>query len=211
MVPAEVHRVYITRANILDSSSVTWYNIAMNKEKICKNCKGKFIKPLNESYKQWENRIFCCKNCSNEYHGENNIVTKRTREKQSDIMKIKAPWKNKRIPQHIQDKMSISAKNRKIKIGFQKGSDHWNWKGGTSTDINKRINDLKWKEIRKIVYKRDNWTCQICKVRCRNNVLIQCHHIIPYRISEDNSLENLITLCASCHRKEEIKYYRNKR
>ena len=37
---------------------------------------------------------------------------------------------------------------------------------------------------------------------------IQCHHIVPYRITQDNSIGNLITLCRSCHIKEEWKYYR---
>jgi 5-methylcytosine-specific restriction endonuclease McrA len=60
-----------------------------------------------------------------------------------------------------------------------------------------------WNRIRKIVYKRDNWICQVCGKHCRED--IQCHHKIPYRISKDNSLGNLITLCRKCHIKEEHK------
>jgi len=37
---------------------------------------------------------------------------------------------------------------------------------------------------------------------------IQCHHIVPYRVTKDNTEPNLITLCTSCHKKEETKYYK---
>ena len=68
-----------------------------------------------------------------------------------------------------------------------------------------------WHEIRKQVYKRDNYNCQRCGVKCvakskamkypqHSKRIIQCHHITPYEQTQDNSLENLITLCIVCHR-----------
>lgn len=83
--------------------------------------------------------------------------------------------------------------------------NHWNWKGGRAGE-KERINSIEWKEIRKKVYARDKYTCQVCGKK--NPRPLQCHHIIPYRITQDNSIENLITLCCSCHVKEEHKYYR---
>ena len=59
-----------------------------------------------------------------------------------------------------------------------------------------------WKEIRKEIYKRDNWTCQECGCKCHGHGTkdkIQCHHI-DYDV-RNNEPENLITLCASCHAK----------
>jgi 5-methylcytosine-specific restriction endonuclease McrA len=44
--------------------------------------------------------------------------------------------------------------------------------------------------------------CQICHTKLQLNV----HHIVPYRITEDNSEENLITLFKSCHKKMDIMY-----
>lgn len=55
-----------------------------------------------------------------------------------------------------------------------------------------------WDQIRKTVYKRDNYYCQICGRHCGKRI-IQAHHIIPYKVSKDNSLGNLTTLCVYCH------------
>ena len=58
-----------------------------------------------------------------------------------------------------------------------------------------------WHELRKLIYKRDNWTCQECGVKCHNSkkAKIQCHHM-DYD-TKNNNPSNLITLCASCHAK----------
>ena len=85
-----------------------------------------------------------------------------------------------------------------------KGSNNPNWKGGISPEKNKRVSSAEWKELRKQIYKRDNYTCQICGKHCKKQE-IQAHHIIPYHISKDNNLTNLITLCFVCHMKEERK------
>lgn len=45
--------------------------------------------------------------------------------------------------------------------------------------------------------------CAWCGFRCRAR--LEVHHIIPYRLTRDNSLENLIPLCASCHKRIETK------
>ena len=42
---------------------------------------------------------------------------------------------------------------------------------------------------------RDNYTCQ----QCGSTERLEVHHWEPYRFSFDNSLENLVTLCADCH------------
>ncbi len=62
-----------------------------------------------------------------------------------------------------------------------------------------------WEEIAKRVYRRDNYTCQDCGVRCVGKRdkdvmrVIQCHHIESYKTSKDNSMSNLVTLCLICH------------
>ena len=127
--------------------------------------------------------------------------------------------------QTIKDKISKSLKEKgiqpKVRYCFPKGyqystdkrkeiaprgEKHWNWKGGISSK-NRRIDNPEWVSIRKRVYMRDNWTCQKCGKHCKGKE-IQCHHITPYRISLDDSLSNLITLCVKCHAREERKWHR---
>jgi hypothetical protein len=62
----------------------------------------------------------------------------------------------------------------------------------------------KWKELSKKMYLRDDKICQICE-KDLSNKKHQCHHIIPYEMSFDNSEENLITLCVKCHITEEAR------
>lgn len=116
------------------------------------------------------------------------------------------PWnKGKRWNDAQREKiMAIrSSPEYKQKLSdMRKGEKNPGWRGGTSHDRNLR-HDWKWKEARKRCYERDNWTCQDCGVKCRNKVRIQAHHLIARRDGGTDDLENLITLCASCHRKRE--------
>ncbi len=63
-----------------------------------------------------------------------------------------------------------------------------------------------WDEIRLRIYKRDNFTCQDCGIKCESKRdavfpgnVIQCHHIEKYSVAQNNSDENLVTLCLDCH------------
>lgn len=49
---------------------------------------------------------------------------------------------------------------------------------------------------RLIALRRDNYTCQQCH---RANIQLQVHHIIPTNQNGADDLNNLITLCLSCH------------
>ncbi len=75
-----------------------------------------------------------------------------------------------------------------------KGKRPWNYIDGKSALRIYLIDE--WKIIAKECYKRDNYTCQDCGKR---GGLIHAHHINPYAISKNNDLDNLITLCGSCH------------
>ncbi len=85
------------------------------------------------------------------------------------------------------------------------GKDHWNWQGGITPKVNVRVNSPSWKKLRKEVYKRDDYTCQICGKRGGR---ILAHHRIPYRISQDDRMGNLITTCPHCHYLDDLKYNR---
>jgi DEAD/DEAH box helicase domain-containing protein len=63
-----------------------------------------------------------------------------------------------------------------------------------------------WQKIRETVRKRDQFTCQVCGAKEMNRQH-DVHHKIPFRAfastDEANRLENLTTLCHSCHHKVE--------
>lgn len=86
--------------------------------------------------------------------------------------------------------------------GFQKGEKHWNYKDGRSKILSPSRYGDDWTNIRKSILIRDNFTCQKCFIK---NVRLDIHHKIPFLLTFDNSLNNLITLCMSCHKKEDIR------
>lgn len=56
-----------------------------------------------------------------------------------------------------------------------------------------------WDDIRKKVYARDGYRCVLCGKKGK----LHAHHIVPVKISKDNSLSNLVSVCNKCHRKLE--------
>lgn len=54
-------------------------------------------------------------------------------------------------------------------------------------------------DLRKLVFARDSYKCQICNSENK----IQCHHIKPSVKNpiEDADMDNCITLCKECHKK----------
>jgi len=97
-------------------------------------------------------------------------------------------------------------KEGKHKTIFKKGNRPWNYIDGRSHTKRPFIYGEDWNNIRMEIYKRDNFTCQKCKLKMNNKTgAFDIHHKIPFLISFNNSHYNLITLCRSCHMKEEHK------
>ena len=79
------------------------------------------------------------------------------------------------------------------------------WKGGVTAEYNLHHNNPEWAKRRLECYQRDSYTCRICGKKGNGPRSLQAHHIVPWRISRDDSLSNLITCCLPCHRKSEGK------
>ena len=116
-----------------------------------------------------------------------------TRLKMSLARKGKSQWWHKGVP--------LSEEHKK-KIG-RKGAVHWNWQGGLSL-INDRHDSTQYKEWRKEVYKKDNYTCQICGTRKegKNKIILNADHIKQWALYPELRYEisNGRTLCVECHR-----------
>jgi hypothetical protein len=63
----------------------------------------------------------------------------------------------------------------------------------------KKLYTENWDDIRKQVYRRDGYRCVMCGKKGK----LAAHHIIPVKISKNNSLSNLVSVCSSCHRRLE--------
>lgn len=98
------------------------------------------------------------------------------------------------------------------KAGFEpkktpSGPDNPNWKGGYEPYYGPN-----WYEKRREALERDSYNCQVCGITNGEHVEktgseLSVHHIRPIRQFEStekaNQLDNLITLCKTCHRKWE--------
>jgi 5-methylcytosine-specific restriction endonuclease McrA len=58
-----------------------------------------------------------------------------------------------------------------------------------------RLDPLSYRVLREEVLRRDGWHCQ----RCGSMTDLHVHHIRQRSLLGDDTEENLITLCASCH------------
>ena len=84
------------------------------------------------------------------------------------------------------------------KTGKQK-QNHWAWKGGVSS-INALIRQTPtYKQWRKDVFERDNFTCRKCFQRGGN---LEAHHIEEFALNHDLrfNVDNGLTLCVKCHK-----------
>jgi 5-methylcytosine-specific restriction endonuclease McrA len=59
-----------------------------------------------------------------------------------------------------------------------------------------KVSSEEYHLLRKKVLERDAWHCQICA----SSEDLQVHHLTKRSSLGDDVLDNLITLCASCHK-----------
>jgi len=105
---------------------------------------------------------------------------------------------------HPYYKSFMRAQRKRVKTmrknGEWFGEKSPNWKGGICNPIVLIRGSEKYKIFVQNIFKRDNYTCQICGDRTGGN--LQAHHIIPLRenlnIAFNNN--NAITLCYPCHK-----------
>jgi hypothetical protein len=79
-----------------------------------------------------------------------------------------------------------------------RGANHYNWKGGITSERKKAMNGIEYSEWRRAVFQRDNYTCQICD---QYGVNLNADHIqswVDYpELRYDPS--NGRALCVPCH------------
>lgn len=88
------------------------------------------------------------------------------------------------------------------------GEKHPNYRGGA---VDYGLSASAMERLRDAVRSRDHFQCTCCGIsntdyKQQHNRQLDIHHIIPYRYSHDNSLNNLRTVCLACHRQLEKEF-----
>jgi hypothetical protein len=128
-----------------------------------------------------------------------NTYSRFSGKKHSDATKEKMSAARKLIGSPMKDPV-IAAKVSAtlIKNETYAGKNHPRWKGG-----DRKYRGKDWYRRRIERKELDNYTCQECgKKESESKIPLDVHHIIDFKNGGDNSLENLLTLCRSCHNKK---------
>ena len=171
------------------------YEASLRVERTCKQC-GKRFTVLESSLSEATNSSgnFCCRKCYNEYQktltgSKNNHYTSIEKNCEWCGKPIRViPYKAAAYKHSF---CSLGCRSRFMAEEFR-GEKSPNWKGG-STSSRGNFEQVK----------REHFSgAQFCAI-CGTTKNIHIHHIIPYRLTQDNSVDNLIPLCASHHKKVE--------
>lgn len=93
----------------------------------------------------------------------------------------------------------VALKRRGQKLPSIAGKNHPNWQGGITKESITIRNSLEMKQWREAVFKRDDYTCQMCGVKgCKLNA----DHIQPFSLFPELRfvVSNGRTLCEPCHK-----------
>lgn len=96
-------------------------------------------------------------------------------------------------------KLGVAQSKQQIKNRMQAIKETWDKKGRKEYKDYYHKKDKKYKDWRKLVFERDNYTCQNCKER---GCYLEPHHIkgwAKYKLLR-YELSNGISLCYECHK-----------
>jgi len=163
------------------------HSFEVRRQKTCNNCGSTFVPSNHENDNKY---------CSEECFGKGN---------RAELVTLTC--------QYCDDNFSVLPCRDNVifcsKSCANMGENNTNWIDGRSYEDNYAKN---WKSQRQVAIERDFHKCRICGMtreqhREEYGKDLEVHHKIPIATFDDlekgNQLYNLITLCCSCHRKQE--------
>jgi len=118
-----------------------------------------------------------------------------------------------KMPESFCIKNSLRMKGNKIRLGTKQpksfkeakkiswtGENNPNWKGGISRGYKSKYYTAEYKQWRRDIFIRDEYTCQDCG---RKDIYVTAHHIKSFAHYPELrfAIDNGKTLCENCHKK----------
>lgn len=180
--------------------------------KKCIRCEKLF--GLDKPWANVKDRKWCSRKCYKADLGKNRITTKKYLSKcvgcgKDKLVDYKTYWSNKKNKRIKCFECSRFYKGQTNSGGFKKGVVPWNKGKGNATFWARIKCSKEWKAMRKMVFERDNYTCQECGVRGKE---LHPDHIKPKSQFPELVFEisNVRTLCKPCHKKTDTYGYKAK-
>ena len=143
---------------------------------VCPQCNTEFLD------REKANRKFCSRSCSSKSQPVNPKVLEAFK-KQWGIPRTKESYMRQRLK--------------------QSGPNHYNWRGGVTSENRRLRRSMEYREWRTSVFERDNYTCQECG--STKGGTFQAHHLKSFALYPELRfyLDNGVTLCRDCHKQTE--------
>ena len=189
-------------------------------QKKCLICGNLYTKRTTCSSREWNKSKYCSRKCVAQSKIGKPVWNKGTKgickPNSGSFKKGQSSWNkglkgysvawNKGKPKSEETKRKISQSLSGRPTG-RTGEKCNFWKGGKSSEYTKLKNSIEWKNWRRAVFERDDYTCQECGERNYKgngkSIWIHPHHIKSRSEYPELQFEisNGMTLCRDCHRK----------
>lgn len=187
----------------------------MTLTKKCLYCGKEFEKPTTESLKAWNNRHkYCSRECyvksmkGKNLFGKNrfNGINLKGRKFPERRGRNNPRWSRVELTCQYCGKKFLVTRSRKDTAKYCSRQCVYNARNLTPQNEKVR-KSKKYKEWRKAVFERDNYTCQMCGVKNKKGlgktVILHADHIKPFAYYPELrfDINNGRTLCEDCHKK----------
>ena len=177
--------------------------------KVCETCRKSF-EVVGVTGQARQNRRFCSMSCIRRVAWNKGMKGIHFSPKSEFKKGHTPPHKGKKLrPQAIEN---IRIAHLQSKKG--KGENHYNWKGGITSENHGIRTSVAYRMFRAEVLRRDKWTCVNCGYRSKGNGEkdIVVDHIKPFHLFKDLRLvvENGRSLCRPCDYRLGYNYHRDK-